>query len=237
MNKKLINLVLAGAFFVGVSTPKLSLFWDKKEKNVPERIENNLQVENPDLGVQENVKERVRDFTGTRAAVRTGKVVAIDGETLTVVEDEKTFTVLTDTNTKFRRKFWGTSSLNEISINDLVSIVGRWQNEERTQIKATMVRNISVQKRYGVFFGVVTSVTESGFVIQSAQRGNLTVSVLGTTNIVNRVMSVIILSDIEVGHRVRVKGTWNNINSTISDTVQVKDFSIPVLPSPTSTTN
>ncbi|MFH1898905.1 MAG: DUF5666 domain-containing protein [Patescibacteria group bacterium] len=237
MNKKYFNLFLAGAFFVGVSTPKLALFWQKKEDKIQERVEQNLQIENPNIGVQQNTKERVRTFTGTRAGIREGKIVAIDGETLTVVEDEKTFTVLTDPNTKFRRKFWGTSSLNEISINDLVSVVGRWQNEERTQIKAMIVRNISVQKRYGVFFGVVTSVTDSGFILQSAQRGDQTISILDTTKIVDRVMSVISLSDIEVGHRVRVKGTWDNVNSTISDTVQIKDFSIPVLPSPTSTTN
>ncbi|MBU0998419.1 hypothetical protein KJ570_02745 [Patescibacteria group bacterium] len=237
MNKKTINLFLAGAFFVGLSTPKLAFFWDKKEKKVPVGIENNLQIENPDLGVQQNIKEKVKNFTGKRAAIGTGEVVAIGDETLTIVKDEKTYTVITDSKTKFRRKFWGTSSLNEISINDLVSVVGRWQNEERTQIKAMIVRNISVQKRYGVFFGVVTSVTDSGFVIQSAQRGDQTVSVLDTTKIVDRVMSVISLSDIEVGHRVRVKGTWDNVNSTISDIVQIKDFSIPVLPSPTSTTN
>ena len=84
-----------------------------------------------------------------------------------------------------------------------------------------------------MFFGVVTSVSDSGFVIQSAQRGNLTVSISDTTNIVNRIMDVITLSDIEVGHRVRVKGTWDSVNLTITDIVQVKNFSIPSLPSPT----
>ena len=237
MNKKYFNLFLAGAFFVGVSTPKLALFWQKKEDKIQERVEQNLQIENPNIGVQQNTKERVRTFTGTRAGIREGKVVAIDGVTLTVVEGDNTYTVLTDSTTKFRRRFWGTSSLSEISVNDLVSVVGRWQNEERTQVRAIIVRNISVQKRYGVFFGVITSVTDSGFVIQSAQRGNLTVSVSGTTNIVNRVMAPILLSDIEVGHRIRVKGTWDNVNLTISDTIQVKDFSIPILSSPTSTTN
>jgi len=229
MNKKTINLFLAGAFFVSISTPRLALFWDKKEKKVQPRIENNLQVENPDLGAQQNIKGKIRNFTGKRVAIGTGEVVGIDGESLTIAKDEKTYTVIIDSKTKFRKKFWGNSSLEEVSINDLVNVVGRWQNEEKTQIKAVIIRNISVQKRYGVFFGVVTSVTESGFVIQSAQRGNLIVSVSGTTNIVNRVMSVIPISNIKLGHRVRVKGTWDNLNSTISNTIQVKDFSIPTI--------
>jgi len=227
MNKKLINLFVAGAFFIGISTPKLTLFWDKKEKKTPERIENNLQEENPDLGVQENAKEKIRNFTGKRAIIGTGKVVAIEAESLTIAKDEKTYTVITDSKTKFRRKFWGNSSLEEVSINDLVNVVGRWQNEEKTQIKAVIIRNISVQKRYGVFFGVVTSVTDNGFILQSAQRGDQTVSVLDTTKIVDRVMNIILFPDIEVGHRVRVKGTWDNINSTITDTIQLKDFSTP----------
>jgi len=237
MNKKTINLFLAGVFFVSISTPKLALFWDKKEKKVKPEIQNNHQVRNPDLGVQQNIKEKVKSFTGKRVAIGTGKVVGIDGESLTIVKDEKTYTVVVDSKTKFRRKFWGNSSLEEISINDLVNVVGRWQNEEKTQIKAVIIRNISVQKRYGVFFGVVTSVTESGFVIQSVQRGNLIVSVSGTTNIVNRVMSIIPISNIELGHRVRVKGTWDNLNSTITNTIQVKDFSIPILSSSTPITN
>jgi len=233
MDKKLINLFLAGAFFVGISTPKLALFWEKKEPKIQERIENNFQINNPDLGVQQNLKERIRDFIGTRAAIGTGKVIAIDGETLTIVQDDKTYTVLTDSSTKFRRKFWGVSSLEEVSVNNLVHVIGKWQNEERTQIKAILIRNLSVQKRYGVFFGVVTSVSESRFVMESAKRETQSVTISNSTKIVDRVMTTISLSDIKIGHRVRVKGTWDSANSTIVDVVQIKDFSIPILPSPT----
>jgi len=233
MNKKLINIALAGVFFVGVSTPKLSLLFGKKEDKIQDRVEQNNQIGNPDVGVQQNVKDRIRTFTGTRAGIRQGKIVAIDGEALTVVEGSMTYTVLTDSLTKFRRKFFGDSSLSEVSVNDLVSVVGKWQNEEKTQIRAMIFRNISVQKRYGVFFGVVTSMSDNGFIIESAQRGDQTVSVVNTTTIVDRVMAKISLSNVEVGHRVRVKGTWDSVNSTITDVIQVKDFSIPILPSPT----
>lgn len=238
MNKKLINTFLVGAFFIGISTPKLSLFWDRKEEKIQERVENAIKVNNPDVGVQQNVKERVRDFVGTRAAIGTGKVIAIDEDTLTVIKDDKTYTVLTDSNTKFRRKYWGISSLAEISVNDLIHVIGKWQNEERTQIRTILVRNLSVQKRYGVFFGVVTSANESGFVIESAKRDTQTVTISDATIIVDRVMDSINLVDILVGHRIRVKGTWDTINSTITDVVQIKDFSIPVVsPIPTSSTD
>lgn len=237
MNKKLTNILLAGAFFVGFSTPKLTFFWQNKEEKIQDRIENNLQKENPDLGVQQNVEDRIRNFTGTRAAIGTGKVIAVEGETITIVKDDETYIVITDSSTKFRRRFWGESSLTEIAVNNLVHIIGRWQNEEKTQIKAILIRNLSVQKRYGVFFGAVSLVNDTGFVMESVKREDQTVTISDTTKIVDRTMEPILLSDILVGHRVRVKGTWDSSNSTISDVIQIKDFSIPILPSPTFGTN
>lgn len=232
MNKKLLNTILAGVFIFGVSIPKLSLFWDKKETKIQERIEENTQEGNPEIGIQENSKNRIRNFIGTRAAIGTGKVVSKDGSTLTIVSNENTYTVLTDDKTQFRRLYWGKSSLEEISTNDMVKVIGKWQNEERTQIKAILIRNLSIQKRHGTFFGVVKSVGGDSLVIQTVQRGEITVKVTDTTKLVSRVMDEIVFSDIEVNHRIRVKGTWDKANSTLTEVTQIKDFSIPVNPSP-----
>lgn len=231
MNKKLLNTILAGAFFIGVATPKLSLFGTNREDKIQERIEENVQVENPDLGVQENAKNRIRNFTGTKVALGSGKVVSIDGSTLTITSENNTYTVLTDTKTQFRRLFWGKSSMEEISVNDLVKVIGKWQNEEKTQIKATLIRNLSIQKRHGTFFGVVKSIGEKSFVIQTAQRGEIIIEVSDTTKLVDRVMDEIVFSDIKVGHKIRIKGVWDKANSTLTEVSQIKDFSIPVKPS------
>jgi hypothetical protein len=229
MNKKLLNTVLAGVFMFGVATPKLSLFGINREAKNQERIEENTQVGNPETGNLENAKNRIRNFIGTRAAIGTGKVVSKDGSTLTIVSNENTYTVLTDDKTQFRRLFWGKSSLEEISINDMVKVIGKWQNEEKTQIKAILVRNLSIQKRHGTFFGVIKSVGENSLIIQTAQRGEITVKVTDTTKLVNRVMDEIVFSDLQVGHRIRVKGTWDKANSTLTEVIQVKDFSIPLI--------
>jgi len=231
MNKKLVNTLLAGAFFLGISTPKLALFWENKEQKVKERVESSLEVNNPGTGAQQEIKERVRNFVGKRSAIGSGKVIAIDGSTLTITKDDKTYTVLTDTKTKFRRRFWGNSSLEEIIVNNIIDVIGRWQNEERTQIQAILIRNLSVQKRYGVFFGVVTSVNDKGFVMETAKREDQAVTVSTDTKLVDRTMKDMTLNQILVGHRVRVKGTWDSSNSTITGVTQVKDFSVPVLPS------
>jgi hypothetical protein len=231
MNKKFVNTLLVGAFFVGISTPKLALFWENKEQKIRERVETSLEVNNPGTGAQQEIKERVRNFAGTRSAIGSGKVIAIDGSTLTITKDDKTYTVLIDAKTKFRRRFWGNSSLEEIAVNNIIDVIGRWQNEERTQIQAIIIRNLSVQKRYGVFFGVVTSVNDKGFVMETAKRENQAVTVSTDTKLVDRTMEDMTLNQILVGHRVRVKGTWDSSNSTITGVTQVKDFSIPILPS------
>ena len=43
-------------------------------------------------------------------------------------------------------------------------------------------------------------------------------------------------TDVQVGHRVRVKGLWDNKLNKITEVTQVKDFTIPaqgVAPTPT----
>jgi len=227
--KKIINSFVAGVFLLGVATPKLSFFWDKKEEKVQERVEQEIQSSNPGIGAQENTKERERNFVGTRAAIGLGKVISIDETNIVITANENTYTVQTDTKTQFRRNYWGKSSLDEIAVGSSIRVIGKWQDQERTRIRAVIVRNLSLQKRYGVFFGVVTEMGEGSFKIQSVQRGEVQVLISAETYLVNRLMEDINFSDIEVGHRVRIKGTWDETNSILEGVTQIKDFSIPLI--------
>ena len=100
-----------------------------------------------------------------------------------------------------------------------------------------MVRNLSIQKRYGVFFGVVQSLNANGWVMTtiSTKRENQTVIVSTSTKFINRKEVTITQGDIAVGHRVRVKGLWDKSNNTVSEVTSVKDFNLPPKPSPTPT--
>ncbi|MBI3397152.1 hypothetical protein HY045_01605 [Candidatus Woesebacteria bacterium] len=173
-----------------------------------------------------------------RAAIGTGTLSAKSGTTLTIAKDTKSFTVLTDSNTQFRRKFWGKSSLSEMKVGDKVTVIGQWTDTNHTSIQAKLVRDLSIQKRSGVFFGMVKSLTPDGWVI-STKRGDETVTVSTLTKLVNRRQQPIVQADIKVGDRVRVKGLWDKVANTLTEVVQVKDFSLPVLgsgsPSPTPT--
>ncbi len=169
------------------------------------------------------------------ARIINGEVSAIDGTSLTVEKDGKSYTVNTDSKTKFRRRFWGKSSLPEISVGDKVNVWGRWTDDARTTILARMMRNLSIQKRRGVFFGEVLSLGANSFVMASINRGNPTVTIDSETQIIARNQSSIVFSDIKIGHRVRVKGLWDKTANAITDVTQIKDFSLPPVATSTPT--
>ncbi|NCO89240.1 hypothetical protein AUK04_02800 [Candidatus Roizmanbacteria bacterium CG2_30_33_16] len=52
-----------------------------------------------------------------------------------------------------------------------------------------------------------------------------------SSKIINRTEGIISLADLQVGHRVRVKGLWDRTLKTVSEVSQVKDFNLPPLPS------
>ena len=177
------------------------------------------------------VKVWTRTRTGLLKVTVTAKITA----SLAVkTEDGKAYTVQIDNTTQWRRKFWGKSDFNETSENDVLNIHGKWMNEERSQIQATLIRNISIQKRNGVFFGKVKTLTSGGWVMTTVGRGDQTVIVSGNTRFIDRTGMGIGQSANFVGHRVRVIGLWDSKNNTITEVSQVKDFDLPAKATPTS---
>jgi len=204
---------------------------DSFQRVLPAQTENRIQE-------REEVRNEIRTGTkeagllqrsfGRRAVLGSTKVTAINGTTLTVQQGDKTYTVLTSTDTKYKRKYWGESSFAEISVNNMINVVGKWNNEEKTEINALWIRNLSIQKRYGVFFGEVKSLSDGSFIMSTAKREDQTVTI-GSAKLVNRKEETITLGDIKIGHKVRVKGMWDSSNRTITEVKQIKDFSLPVV--------
>jgi len=171
-------------------------------------------------------------YTNKRGELKNVKVTAKDATSITVDNEGVSVKAVVQTNTHFRRKFWGKSSLAEISVGDSVDIIGKWSNEDKTEIKALVIRDLSIQKRFGVFFGTVKSFTDAGFIMTTIQRGEEAVT-LDSAKLIDRTGSTITKSEILTGHRIRVRGLWNSANFTITEVTEVKDFSIPVKPSST----
>jgi len=171
-------------------------------------------------------------FTNKRGELMNVRVTAVDAKGIIVDSEGTSIKVTLQTNTHFRRKFWGKSDVNEISVGDSIDVVGRWANEGKTEINAVLVRDLSIQKRFGVFFGTVKTITDAGFTLTTIQRGEETVTLDSATKLLNRTGQTITSSDIQVGDRIRVRGLWDSANFTITEVTEVKDFSIPV---PTTT--
>lgn len=207
------------------------------------------QVRETRRDLKEDIKEKISSNTAVikawlsgRIVIGSGKLTAISDTTLTVEKDGKSYQVKTGSldkcTTQFKRRFWGSSNLKEFTIGDKLNVIGWWEDEAKTTIKACFVRNISIQKRFGVFIGEVLSLTTTGWTMStlSSKRPDQTVVVSGSTKFTNRKNESVQQSDVQVGHRVRVNGLWNNLNNTITEVIKVKDFSLPLKANVTSTT-
>lgn len=188
-------------------------------------------------GSRPGVLNKILNLKG-RAAISTGKLTAKTDTTLTVEKDGKSFTVALDSKTQFRRRFWGKATLEEMSVGDTINVVGLWADDQHTTITAKLVRDISIQARFGVFFGEVKSLLSNGWVMStvSSKRADQTVTVDSSTKFTNRKGETITQSEITVGQRVRVKGLWNSDDNTLTEVKEVKDFALPARVSVTATT-
>lgn len=177
----------------------------------------------------------LRDLTAKpgKAAIGSCTLATKSGTTLTCAKDSKTYTILTDSKTQLRRRFWGKATLDEMQTGDILNVIGKWTDDAKTTVAAVLVRDTSVQKRFGVFIGQVTSLMSTGWVM-TTHRGTETVTVSSGTKIVNRSGQTITQADVTVGHRVRVRGLWDSKASTITEVAQAKDYNLPVKPTPTS---
>jgi len=190
----------------------------------------------------DEIKNKIKSF---RFSARiTGTIKEIKDNVLTVTAGDKDYQVIIGDKTNFnarslksqgffntilRRKFWGEANLSEFAVGDKVNVIGEWANEEKTKINAHLIRNQSIQKRWGAFIGEVTTAPNEGtFKMKTVNRGIITVSFGSSTKAVSRDEKEIKIDDVAVGHRVRVKGVWDNKTNTITDVSQIKDFSLPV---------
>jgi hypothetical protein len=201
----------------------------------PWQIRNEVREQNK--GLLENIKNQVKEkLQALKFNARiTGKITEIGGSYIKVSDnrDGKIYQVNITEKTQLRRRFWGKSSLSEFSVGDEVNVIGRYTDETKSTIEAVLIRNKSIQKRWGVFFGEVLSKEGNVLTIKIINRGEIKVYGGDGTKIVNRREESISFNNIEVGHRVRVKGVWDRTLREIRETDEIKDFSLPPTPKKT----
>lgn len=192
------------------------------------------EIREQNKGLLQEIKNQVKEkLQALRFNARlTGKITDI-GENYIKVSDNKdgkVYQINITEKTQLRRHFWGKSTLNEFSVGDEVNVIGRYNNEEKTIIEAILIRNKSIQKRWGVFFGEVLSKNGTVLTMKTINRGELKIYITNLTKLVNRRGEIITLNDITVGHQIRVKGIWDKTLNEIRETEEVKDFFLPILP-------
>jgi hypothetical protein len=217
------NLSIATVLFaVGIFT-LVSPTFINAQSATPGKIKNEIRP------------EQKLSFKNKPAKIIDAQVATVSGNTLTVSKDGKTYTVNTNSGTLFRRHFWGKSAIGEISPGDNISIWGTWADDAQTTVNARMVRDTSIMKRYGVFIGPVKSKDTGSFVISILVKGDQTVYFDAKTKFIDRSSKTIKYDSLTVGDRVRVKGLWDKTLSKITEVTQIKDFSLPIKPTPTIT--
>ena len=179
----------------------------------------------------------IKNYMGAGITIANAKITAKTENTLSIEKDGKSYTVNFDSKTQLRRRFWGKSELDEFSVGNIVNVIGKWTDDTHTAINARLVRNISIQKRFGVFFGEVKSLVGTGWVMstKSENRADQTVTVSSETKMENRRGETMTQAEVKVGHKVRVRGLWDRTLNTITEVTQVKDFSLPAVPDTTVT--
>lgn len=178
-------------------------------------------------GLLEKVKDFMKKNLRFEARVK-GEIPVIGENNFTISSEDGTFQVNITDKTKILRKFGGKSSFGELSVGDEVMVFGKFTDDTKSIIDAKTIKNNSIQKRFGAFFGKVTTKNSDNFVMETVERGVQTVY-FGTAKLVDRKEIIITINDIKVGDRVRVKGVWDKTLSKITEVLQVKDFSIPVI--------
>lgn len=193
----------------------------EKKEQVRENTKNILeQVKNI---IKEKIKKQLK-----------GVLVSISGNVLTVKKDENSYTVNVTSKTELKRKFGAASSLDEFNPNDQLLIIGnRKKNSDGTlstsEIDASYIRNMSIQRRFAVFNGKVLSISTNSFVIQTKSRGTQTVYTSTQTQYKEK-NAAITFADIHIGDNLIVKGElWDRVNEKI-DAKTVLKLANPVKP-------
>lgn len=167
------------------------------------------------------------------AGINRLEIKEISGTTLPaevkVVKGDQSVTLKISDKTIILRKFGGKSSISELHIGDTVTARGTWVDETKAVLDTRVLRDLSIQKRHGTFWGKIKSINSEvkTFVLETAGRGEQQVFVGSETKIVSRNQIVLTFADLAVGHRVRVTGLWDLTLKTIGEVKTIKDWSLP----------
>jgi hypothetical protein len=138
---------------------------------------------------------------------------------ITITIFGQTYKVQIDSTTNVVRQYWGKSSsdLSEFSVGDIINVYGNLDSSDYFLVHAKTVRNISIQKIYGVFNGSITTINSStSFTMNTKKIGTTTLIVNTDANTkIYQGKDVKSFSDLIVGTKINVRGIWDKTMSKI----------------------
>lgn len=191
-------------------------------------------VNQQNLSFMQNLYTQLKNFESQNSQyVRRGGIVitAINGSTITATQTNKktnttkTYTVNAGSAIVVRR-FWGQSSLSQVSVGDRIRVIGTWTDSTKTTINAFLVRDMSIQEKADTFGGTATALGNNSFTFQSNKRGSWTVNVSDSTKITGRKNASIQFSNIQMNDKLRIDGMLDSANKVITATT-IRDLSYP----------
>ncbi len=205
-------------------------------KEFREEIKNTIkeEIKEKEKGIIDKIKNLVKKNLRFNARIK-GIVKEIGENSLKIESEGKLYLVNVTDKTKLIRRFGGESNLSEFSVGDEVNVFGKYVDENKTSIDANLVRNLSIQRRWGVFFGEILSKEKESFVIKTLTRGNLTVYLSSQTKILTHKKETIKYEDLQVGQRVRIKGVWDKTLNKIFEIEEIRVFPQKPVLTPTLT--
>ncbi len=188
-------------------------------------IRNEIREKNQNL--LERIKNQVKEKLSFRAKVE-GVIESTQANQLVVKDNQgNAYTVNITDKTRLIRRFGGKSNLNEFKAGDQVVVFGKYTSDDKKTIEARLIRNLSIQKRWGVFFGEVVSTKETNFVIKTINRGELAIYFTNQTKFLSHDKQPINYQNLKVSDRVRVKGVWDRDLKEIREVDEVRVFPKP----------
>ena len=207
--KKFISYFVAGITIVTFLMPATTFAM----------MQNGDKIQNEDGGKMMEKKKNVE---------KTGEITKIDTTSLQMKDKkENIWTVNFDENTVLRRKFGGESNTTEFSVGDRIVVKGKKSLTTEYTIDAKAIRNMSIEKKNGVFNGKVKNLSGSTFDIETVGRDTQKVTVSDETKFIK--VSVEgknegSLADLQNDQTVVVKGLWDRKLKTVTEvkTVMIK---------------
>lgn len=132
-------------------------------------------------------------------------------------EVKKEITLLVDANTKFVRKYWGKSSLEELTVGDKLDV--RVKTNEDGTVTATLIKDDTLQWTWKIHNGTIGNLdaTAKTFTLTQNNKKSVTVKVDAKTKIfIPNASATSTFADLQNGQIAHVRGIINNKTKVIT---------------------